>query len=95
MNAGATAASTVTAALLQAINASGVIVRMNAPDFVAVLRRMEAPLVVHAAGGFFSTKHKYLTSYKGLAFYAVLKAPLDLPAGTEVIEAEKIWVPEM
>jgi hypothetical protein len=50
-------------------------------------------LVVHATGGFFRTSYKYLTSYKGLAFYAKLSEPQDLPEGTEVVHAKSIWVP--
>jgi hypothetical protein len=37
--------------------------------------------------------YRYLTSYKGLAFYTRARAPLDLPAGTELVQARKIWVP--
>ena len=50
-------------------------------------------LVVHATGGFFSTNYQYLTSYKGLAFFAKLSAPLELPAGVELVQAQAIWVP--
>lgn len=91
-NAGATAAI---AALVNAIKASGIFISVTEEDFMAVLRRMEAPLVVHAEGGFLKKKHKYITSYKGLAFYTKVDQPLYLPRGTEVIEARKIWVPEM
>ena len=49
--------------------------------------------MVHATGGFFSTDYRYLTSYKGLAFYTKARAPLDLPRGTELVQAKSIWVP--
>ena len=81
-------------AIANAVKASGVIVRMDANDFLNLLRRMEAPLVVYAEGGVFSTKYRYLTSYKGLAFYTKVKEPLDLPMKAEVVVAQKIWVPD-
>jgi hypothetical protein len=49
--------------------------------------------VVHATGGFFSTNYQYLTSYKGLAFFTKSSAPLNLPSGTELVQAKKIWGP--
>jgi hypothetical protein len=36
----------------------------------------------------------YLTSYKGLAFAAKSEEPLPLPPSTELILAEKIWIPD-
>jgi hypothetical protein len=49
--------------------------------------------VVHATGGFFSTNYRYLTSYKGLAFFTKSPTPLDLPSGTELVQAKAIWIP--
>jgi len=65
-NAGAAAAA---AAIAQATKASGVIVRIGPDDFLNILDQNDEPLVVHAIGGFFSTSHQYLTSYRGLAFF--------------------------
>jgi hypothetical protein len=87
------AAASAAAAIAQAVKASGVIVRVEPDDFLAILRRQPAALVVHATGGFFSTNYQYLTSYKGLAFFTKAPAPLDLPAGTELVQAQSIWVP--
>jgi hypothetical protein len=94
MSAGAAsgAAAAAAAATIQAIKASGVIVRVEPGDFLAILQRQPGSLVVSATGGFFSTNYQYLTSYKGLAFFAKAPAPLDLPAGTEVVQAKAIWV---
>jgi hypothetical protein len=90
MSAGAAAA----AAIAQAIKASGVIVQVEPDDFLNILNRQKAgALVVHALGGFFSTNYRYLTSYKGLAFFTKASEPLELPAGTELIQAKAIWVP--
>lgn len=88
------AAASAAAAIAQAVKASGVIVRVEPADFLAILRRQPGALVVHATGGFFSTNYQYLTSYKGLAFFTKAPAaPLDLPAGTELVQAQSIWVP--
>ena len=91
--AGAAAAGGAAAAIAQAIKASGVIVRVEPEDFVAILKRQSGALVVHATGGIFTTHYKYVTSYKGLAFFTKAPAPLDLPAGTELVQAKAIWVP--
>ncbi len=62
-------------------------------DFVGILKRQPGALVVHATGGIFSTNYRYLTSYKGLAFFTKSPAPLDLPPGTELVQAKATWVP--
>jgi hypothetical protein len=41
----------------------------------------------------FRTSYLYLTSYKGLAFFTKSPEPLILPGGSEVIQAQKIWIP--
>jgi hypothetical protein len=92
MSAGAASAAAA-GAIAQAIKASGVIVRVEPDDFVGILKRQPGALVVHATGGFFSTNYQYLTSYKGLAFFTRAPAPLDLPPGTELVQAKRIWVP--
>ena len=90
MSAGAAAAG---AAIAQATKASGVIVRVEPSEFVRILERQDVPLVVHATGGFFSTNSQYLTSYKGLAFFTKSQTPISLPRGTELVQADKIWIP--
>ena len=87
------AAAAAAAAIARAIRASGVIVRVTPQDFDAILKRAEKPLVIHAQGGVFSTKHQYFVSYKGFAFYTKTAAALVLPPDAEVVEAEKIWTP--
>jgi hypothetical protein len=93
MSAGASGAAAAAAAIAQAIKASGVIVRVEPADFLSILQRQRGPLVVHATGGFFSTNYQYLTSYKGLAFFTKSPDPLDLPSGTELVQAKAIWIP--
>jgi hypothetical protein len=95
MSAGAAggAAAASAAAIVQALRASGVIVHVEPDDFLGILQRQPGALVVHATGGFFRTHYQYLTSYKGLAFFTKAPAPLDLPSGTELVQAKAIWVP--
>ena len=81
------------AAIANAIKASGSIVRVEPQMFAELLRKVESPLIVYARGGLFSGKHQYLTSYKGLTFFAKSSQQIDLPRGVEVIVAKKIWMP--
>jgi hypothetical protein len=92
MSTGSEAAAAA-AAIAKAIKASGVIVRVEPDDFLGILKRQQGALVVHATGGFFSTNYQYLTSYKGLAFFTKSSAPLNLPSGTELVQAKKFWMP--
>ncbi len=89
-SAGAAAAAAIIA---QATKASGVIVRVNAVDFLRIVELNEEPLVVQATGGFFSTVYMYLTSYRGLAFFTKSDMPLSLPSHCQIVEAQKIWIP--
>ena len=79
--------------IAQAIKASGAIVRVEPDDFLRILARGEALLVISAPGGFLSGGHDYLTSYRGIAFFTNSPKPLDLPQGAEVVAAQKIWIP--
>jgi hypothetical protein len=89
--AGAAAA----AAMANAIKASGAIVRVDADAFLTILGQMEAPLIVTATGGFFfGTHYRYLTSYKGLAFFTRSPQPLELPADAEIVYANRISIPD-
>ena len=83
------------AAMANAIKASGAIVSVEASDFETILRKVERPLVVQSEGGVFSRKYKYLTGYKGLVFYTKTSVPLSLSSGTEVVQAKRIYIPEM
>lgn len=86
-------AAAIAAAIANAIKASGVVVRVPPEDFASILRRVEKPLVIYNKGGFFSTTHQYLTSYKGFAFYTKTANQIDLPKSVEVIIAESVWIP--
>jgi hypothetical protein len=81
------------AAIANAIKASGAIVRVEPEDFETILSKTETPLVVYAEGGLLTTKYQYLMPYKGLVFFAKTQTPLSLPAKTEAVQANKIWIP--
>jgi hypothetical protein len=83
------------AAIANAIKASGVVVRLEAGDFMTILKRIDEPLVVTGMGGVFRKHFQYLTSYKGLAFFTTSESPLLFPSRVELIQAKKIVVPEM
>lgn len=85
MAAGAAAAA---AAIAQAIKASGVLVRLEPPEFLKILARVPEPLIVTATGGFLSTNYQYLFSHKGLCFYTKSPEQLQLPATAELISAK-------
>jgi hypothetical protein len=86
-------AAAIQAAIANAIKASGVVVQVNPEDFQRIVARVEKPLVICATGGFFSTNHQYLTSYKGFAFFTKSKTPLALSPKIETVMANKIWIP--
>jgi len=81
------------AAIVRAIRASGVVVTVLPEEFLSIVRRVPEPLVIAAQTGMFGKKYQYLTSYKGLAFFAQSPTPLMLPRSIETILAKKIWVP--
>ena len=91
--AGAGGAAGAAAAVVQAIKASGAIVRVEPHEFEALLSRAREPLVVTATGGLFRRNYQYLTSYKGLAFYTRSFLPLSLRPEAELVQARTIWVP--
>jgi hypothetical protein len=91
MSAAGAAASAAAVAL--AVKASGTIVSLEPAEFHKLLAQNAGGLVVRAPGGFLSSGHKYLTSYKGLAFYTSSKEPLSIPRTCDVVDAKKIWVP--
>ena len=95
MGAAAGASAAVHAAkIARATKASGVIVRVTPADFLAILQRVSAPLVILAKGGVFRTHTRYLTSYKGIAFFTKSDEPLLLPQAVETVVAERIWIPD-
>ena len=82
-------------ALTNAIKAQGVFVEVTKEDFLTILSQSEMPLVVHAQTKIIRIRHKYLTSYRGLAFFTKLHDPIHFRAPVQMIEAKKISIPEM
>lgn len=87
------AAASVTIA--NAIKACGTIVRVEPDEFLRILDLQDSPLIVCNKGGFLSTSYRYLTSYKGLAFFCKSRAALNLPGDSQLIQANKISIPDM
>jgi hypothetical protein len=89
------AAGAAAAAAMKAVLATGGIVRVSGRDFLKLLNRQKQPLVVVAPSRilFFETGWRYLTSYRGLVFFARSSTPLDLPEDAELVEAKRIWIP--
>jgi hypothetical protein len=86
-------AGAAAAAAMQALRASGPIVRIEPSDFTLLVFRMEEPLVVTAVSRLFKRSHRYLTCYKGMFFCTRSAEPLQLGARTEVVRARRIWIP--
>jgi hypothetical protein len=91
--AGASSGASAAAAIAQAIKASGILIKVEAQAFHTIISKIENPLIVMAEGGVFNTNYQYLTSYKGLAFYTKTTEQLQFPNRTELIYAQKIWIP--
>ena len=83
------------AAQVNAIKASGVIVKLEIADWLKILERTERPLVVIGIGGMFKKHNQYLTSYRGLAFFATSKDTIVLPPRCEVVQAKSISIPDV
>ena len=81
------------AAIANAIKASGAIVRLKEEDFIKVISRAENSVIIISKGGFIKKDFDYLTSYKGLIFYARTKNEINLPGNAEIISAQRIWIP--
>ncbi len=54
-----------------------------------------AVLVVTAQGGVFKKHFRYLTSYKGLAFFTKSPDELVLPRRVEIVQAQSIAIPDI
>ena len=81
----------------QASAAMGVVITVEADDFLQIVSKTDNPLVVVAAERKLGKgiQYKYLMSYRGLVFYTVTDDPLRLPASTEFVQTAKIRVPQL
>jgi hypothetical protein len=89
MGAGAVAV----AAAMEATKASGAIVQVPPEEFRKLVEMNPDGVLVHAMGGLFYSKHRYLMGYKGLVFHTSTSEPVSVPRGCLVVEAKKIWIP--
>jgi hypothetical protein len=78
---------------LEAVQSFGIIVTVSPVTFAKIIAQQERPLIITALGGFFRHYHRYLTSYKGLAFFTKSSVPLELPDMSEIVYARKIRIP--
>jgi hypothetical protein len=92
MDASAAAAH---AAQVNALKATGVIVRLEIAEWLKILERTDRPLVVIGTGGVLKKHNQYLTSYRGLAFFATSRDMIVLPPRCEVVRAKKISIPDI
>ena len=83
----------IQAAIVQAVKASGAIVRVKPEAFMTLLSRSEKPLVITAMGGVFKKNHQYLSAYKGFVFFTQSPEPLAFSMHVETVSAERIWIP--
>ena len=90
---GAEGAAVAAQMIANAIKASGTLIRIEPAEFAKILKKIESPLVIYTEGGVISTNYQYLVSYKGFAFYTKADEQIELPRNTEVIIADKIWIP--
>lgn len=94
-SAGMTGGAGYYTAVANAVKAIGSIVKLTPEEFSRVLSTVSDPLVVTSTGGLFSKWHKYLFAYRGLTLYCKSSSELLLPGGAQVIEAQKISIPDI
>lgn len=82
-------------AIANATKASGPVVEVSAGDFLTVLSRADAPMVLVAKAGIFRKHYRYLTSYKQVAFYTQSREPLIMPRRAELISTGKLSIPQL
>jgi hypothetical protein len=89
MAAGAAAA----AAIANAIKASGVLVRVAPAEFQKIVNRGGDLVVVVTPPSVWTSQRRYLTSYRGLAFFTKTTDELMFGSKAEIISCDKIWIP--
>lgn len=90
---GAEGAAIAAQMIANAIKASGTLIRIEPAEFAKIVQKIDSPLVIYREGGVISTNYQYLVSYKGFAFFTKADDPIELPRTTEVVIADKIWIP--
>jgi len=93
MSGAAAAGAAAAAAMMNAVRAMGVVVKVEPETFLQVLERGTQGLVVYTPRTFLGTRHHYLVSYKGFAFYTKSPQELRLPPSVEIVKAKSIYIP--
>lgn len=75
------------------LRATGMIVLVEPQEFVAVVAKMNKPMVILAEGAL-SMTFRYVTVYKDMIFFSKSEAPVSFANEVELIRARKIWLPE-
>ncbi|MCL2140505.1 MAG: hypothetical protein FWH42_02335 [Dehalococcoidia bacterium] len=95
MNGGAVAAAAAAhAAMVQAVKASGVVIKVEPEEFAKIIAKNRDGLVVMSIGGRLKRGYNYITSYKGLAFYTKSPQEMVLPGSVDLVISKSIWMPE-
>jgi hypothetical protein len=81
--------------VMNAIKACGTVITVGPLEFCRILSQTDNPLIVFSKGGLLSKHYKYLTSYRGLAFYCKTPTPLEIPADAELSAANMISIPDL
>jgi len=87
------AAAAAGAVVAQAIKASGAIVKVEPQDFRSLVDRVDKPLVVVTQAGLFRKYYQYMAGVRGLIFYTESSDIMHFKGSTEVVQANKIWIP--
>jgi hypothetical protein len=66
-------------------------VRVKLEDFLAILSKVEEPLVIITSVGLFTKIYKYVTAYKGFIFFTESLDKLEFNTKTEIIYAQNFW----
>jgi len=75
------------------LRAMGMIVLVEPTEFVAIVAKMDRPMVILAEGAL-SMTFRYVTVYKEMIFFSKGDSPVTFVNEVELIRARKIWLPE-
>jgi hypothetical protein len=67
---------------------TGVCVKLE--DFLTIVSKSEAPLVIVTSEGYFTKIYKYVTAYKGFVFFTESLDKLEFGTNIEVIFAQSL-----
>ena len=91
--AAAAGAAQQQANLINAVRSFGVVCTVEQDEFMTLVSHQECPLVLTSVGGIFTTEYRYLTSYKGIAFFCKTPYQLQIPDTAETVQVKNLVVP--